>query len=196
MANDNNNIEAKRRAIQAAKERRKKRRNVEVVSCPGAFPISSRTKNNSQQQDDDSEASPVSGPTHHDSASVTKTSSNTAANNVVDWNKTVEEVRNLGATAFAGEEKRNYQDEQYELLTGRKRKKHQVPLPIVRGIKKKRAMREEVRLKEAKEAGIVLPKKSKESATKRGDNTSRVHGPAPSIGFMSKGVLRVKPKKW
>ena len=99
----------------------------------------------------------------------------------------------MGATAFEGQQRRKHLDEQYEFLTGRKRKKQHVPLPIARGIKKKAEQRLARQIKEAKEAGVVLPKSLTKKKEKEVDNTSRVYGPAPSVGFMKKGVLRVKP---
>ena len=61
---------------------------------------------------------------------------------------------------------RMHQNEQYELLTGRKKKQHAVPLPIVRGIKKKAIAREERIRQEAKDSGIVLPINSLTTTTK------------------------------
>ena len=52
---------------------------------------------------------------------------------------------------------RQHQKEQYELLTGRTKKQHAVPLPIVRGIRKKAVAREARIRQEAQDAGIVLP---------------------------------------
>lgn len=109
-----------------------------------------------------------------------------------DFTRASQEIRHFGAQQFAGKSKREYEDEQYFKLTGRKRKKHQVPLPIVRGIQKKAAERDARAREEAKQAGIVLPQSKK--TKKQNDNTSRVHGPAPSVGFMKKGILRVKDK--
>lgn len=93
---------------------------------------------------------------------------------------------------FVKQQKHNYEDEQYKLLTGRERKKIRVPLPILRGRKKKAAEREAKREKEAREAGIVLPQKKK--VQQKNDSTSRVYGPAPSIGFVAKGVFRMKKR--
>lgn len=154
------------------KRRRRERPEVQVVACPSAFPIS----NKPQRQTPPTKESP----------SPTK-----SIKKELDWNETAREVRALGATAFVGKQKRNYEDEQYRLLTGRERKKQRVPLPIVRGIKKKAAAREARAQQEAKEAGIVLPKQPKQTVSKR-DRTADIHGPAPSIGFVSKGMLKVK----
>lgn len=99
---------------------------------------------------------------------------------------------------------RIHQNEQYELLTGRKKKQHAVPLPIVRGIKKKAIAREQRILKEAKDSGIVLPVSSltmttqqssrqKEQIKKQQSYKMNQHyGPAPSIGFMKQGMYHVR----
>lgn len=170
-------IEAKKEAIRKAKQLRKNR-SVEVVTCPEAFPISKKAHTKRKPIDD--------SPEEPDNSQV-------SSSKLLDWEETAKEVRSLGASAFVGEQKRNYKEEQYEFLTGRKLKKHQVPLPIVRGIKKAARKREATRLKEAREAGIVLPKMKRESKEKV-DNNARIHGPAPSIGFMRKGVLKLRDR--
>jgi Domain of unknown function (DUF4602) len=121
--------------------------------------------------------------------------SDTPRKKVLDWNETAREIHRFGATAFEGKQKRNFKEEEYQRLTGRKMKHHQVPLPIVRGIAKKAKKREERQLKEAKEAGIVLATSAIKKKKKERDRTSDIHGPAPSIGFMKNGVLRVKGEK-
>ena len=116
----------------------------------------------------------------------------------MDWHDTAKEIRNYGATAFVGKQKRDYEDEQYYQLTGRHKKKHQVPLPIVRGIKKAAAKRDARAREEAKAAGIVLPTsqtKNKRQEENTYDSTYRTYGPAPSVGFMKNGILRVDNKK-
>lgn len=160
---------------------RKRQREVQVVQCPSAFPISKKQRDSasahvarSNQVEDD----PRKREKDH--------------KNLLDFYETAREIRSLGATAFVKEQKRNFADEQYKLLTGRERKKQHVPLPIVRGLKKAAAKRQARQLAEAKQAGIVLPKAA--TAARKNDATSRVYGPAPSVGFLNKGVLRVKEK--
>lgn len=117
---------------------------------------------------------------------------------VLDWHETAKEVRHLGASGFGGADKRNYLDEEYQRLTGHKRKKHAVPLPIVRGIRAAAAKRQVRAVAEARAAGIVLPSSSSSSSKNNKDQqrakAMRQHGPAPSIGFMKKGILQVKRK--
>ncbi len=98
----------------------------------------------------------------------------------------------MGANGFVGKKKREFEDEAYKRLTGRERKHHKVPLPIVRGIQKKAAQRRARELEEARQAGIVLPNEEKSKKRSPGKDVTRVHGPAPSVGFMNKGILRVK----
>ena len=147
-------------------------RPVEVISSGSAFPLSARPPK------------PVS--------SFENAQRKSKKPLELDFTQASQEIRHFGSKQFAGKSKREYEDGQYFKLTGRKRKKHQVPLPIVRGIKKKAAERDARAREEAKQAGIVLPQPKK--SKKQHDNTSRVHGPAPSVGFMKKGILRVKDK--
>jgi len=119
---------------------------------------------------------------------------------LLDWHETVREVRKLGAAGFVKKQKRDYEDEEYKRLTGRERKRQYVPLPILRGIKKKRIQREATAMAEARAAGMAVPKSlassstNKETKLSRQKKQSRKHGPAPSIGFVKKGVLQVKKK--
>lgn len=170
--------------------KRRPRPEVQVVTCGAAFPISTKP--------------PKPPRTIVESSSLQQSSRNyrKKKNNdgLLDWHDTVKEVRSLGSAGFTGQQKRAHVDEQYRLLTGRDKKKQHIPLPIVRGLKKKAAEREARQLQEAKEAGIVLPtttisNSKPKQQKKKLDSTNRVHGPAPSIGFMKKGVFRVNKKK-
>jgi Domain of unknown function (DUF4602) len=168
----------------AVSKLKRRRPEVQVVTCAAAFPISNKPKRSKEE---------VKWPMSNDAKS---SGSRNSSDKLLDWHDTVKQVRHLGLTGMVGVQKRNHLDEQYKQLTGRDKKKHQVPLPIVRGIKRKAATREARLRQEAKEAGIVLPTAAK-TATLQGsqdrkkDSTNRVHGPAPSIGFMKKGIFRV-----
>lgn len=156
---------------------------VKVVRCPSAFPISSKSssgkkRSRNPQQVNDSSKLPAK---------------KEQAKSLLDWHDTVKEIREYGASAFVGKQKRDFQDEQYFQLTGRHKKKAQTPLPIVRGIKKAAAKREAKAREEARKAGVVLPK-SKE-VTKKRDKTYDNYGPAPSIGFVKGGIYKVQDKK-
>jgi len=152
---------------------------VQVVTCPSAFPLSSNSTSR-RKRTQDSESKPQSTRKRDKS--------------LLDWHDTVKEIRNFGATAFVGKQKRDFQDGQYFKLTGRHKKKPQTPLPIVRGIKKAAAKREARAREEARQAGIILPK-AKKQETKPRDKTYDKFGPAPSIGFTKGGVYRVQDKK-
>jgi hypothetical protein len=185
------------------KEKLVKRREVQVVKCPSAFPISTKTKagGGRKRSRDDFPAIVDQRSNNHGhgrdviSSSNNNNSSNTrskdSATNLLDWHETAKEIRAFGATAFVGQQRRDYQDEQYFRLTGRHKKKQKVPLPIVRGVKKAAAKREAKEREEARQAGIIIPKSSTGKDSKKSDSTYRVHGPAPSIGFMKNGVYKV-----
>jgi hypothetical protein len=159
-------------AASATTSRKRPRRDVQVVACAFAFPISTKE--------------PLPARVEKVRAPRTK---------LLDFRDVAQEIRHFGATGFAGKAKRSYQDEQFKLLTGREKKKHSVPLPIVRGIRKKAVAREARAAQEAKEAGLVLPKKKKQNNKKdEHSKTKRAHGPAPTVGFMKKGILNVKDR--
>jgi hypothetical protein len=185
----------------------KVKREVQVVACPSAFPISDKPKSatfKKRQREFDSSVN-GGGPeadTDHQRRQQQQQptpSHEKKYNKLLDWHETAKEVRGYGAMAFAGKQKREYEDEQYFKLTGRHKKKQSVPVPIVRGIKKAAAQREAKERKEAREAGIILPKTASYTTMDknkyRNDSIIRNYGPAPSVGFMKKGVLRVHDKK-
>jgi hypothetical protein len=171
-------------------KQRKRPREVQVVSCQSSFPISTKTP-------DPNHPSVLRAASKEESQ--LKKDKRRREKEMLDWHDTAKEVRALGATKFIGKQKRNYQDEHYKQLTGRDKKKHQVPLPIVRGIKKKAAEREARELQEAKESGLILPSQTVQAGGKKAkvkDKSARIHGPAPTIGFMKKGMFSYKePKK-
>ena len=178
------------------KTMKKKQREVQVVSCPSAFPISKnkkRSRDSSNRRGDregnrDQSSSGYKEPQHQGKHK---------SNGLLDWDETVKEVRGYGAKAFSGKQKRDYDDEQYFTLTGRHKKKQKVPLPIVRGINKAAKKRLAKEKQEARDAGIVLPKSvtAKEQKQSKADSTIRSYGPAPNIGFMKGGVYRVSSNK-
>lgn len=157
--------------------RKRQRPEVQVVTCGFAFPISTKPR------------APAA-----DNSEWSDGKKKKKKDKLLDFRDVALEIRHYGAKALEGKSKRAYQDEEFEKLTGRKKKKHSVPLPIVRGIRKKAAEREAREQQEAREAGLVLPKKKKIKEKRQDAATRRVHGPAPSIGFMKKGMLSVKGK--
>ncbi|KAL3912712.1 MAG: hypothetical protein SGILL_006776 [Bacillariaceae sp.] len=177
----------------AASKQKKPKREIQVVSCPSAFPISTKTKSKSNSSSAGRKRSRDEAPKHN-SNDHNFNKRRDKSSELLDWHDTAKEIRAYGATAFVGKQKRDYQDEQYFQLTGRHQKKQKVPLPIVRGIRKASAKRDLKLREEAQKAGVVLPKTSKDEKRKAADSTYRSHGPAPSIGFMKQGVFRVKKK--
>ncbi|GKY92690.1 hypothetical protein MPSEU_000239100 [Mayamaea pseudoterrestris] len=165
----------------------KRKRVVEVVAASSAFPISTKPKRQSRQSSFAAER-------------LEEQKQKEKNSKILDWHDTVKEVRNFGATAFVGKQKRNHEAEEYKRLTGREKKGQRIPLPIVRGIQKKAAQREAKVLEEAKAAGIVLPaaaaskSKKEKDKNKINEGHSSRHGPTPSIGHVNKGVLTVKRK--
>ena len=169
---------ADKASVQKAAKKLKPKREVQVVKAPTAFPISNKkSRKRPREQQTKQQSENKSG----------------ESSKFLDWQETAKEIRAYGATAFIGKEKRDYEDEKYFALTGRHKKKQHVPLPIVRGIKKAAAKRDAKMRREAKEAGIIIPKAKEE--TKKVSSTYRTYGPAPSIGFMKKGVFQVSKRK-
>lgn len=112
-----------------------------------------------------------------------------------DFNEAAHEVHKLGSKQFAGKQKREFDEEQYKAFTGKEKKKQKVPIKIVRGIKQAAAKKEAKLVTEMKEAGIVTATKrklKKKTYSEKNRRNMRIHGPVPTAGFMSKGVLRVK----
>lgn len=174
-------------------KRKRDRPEVQVVACPPAFPISKRKRPDPTSAGGSAHAPASTAPKAPQPAATSTTTE------LLDWHETAKEVRNYGAKAFEGQQKRNYKDEQYKLLTGRSPKKQRVPLPIVRGIRKAAEKREKKAAEEARQAGIVLAKaqSTASAASKRKDKldrTSYMFGPAPSIGSLHKGILKLKGK--
>lgn len=161
----------------------KPKREVQVVKSPMGFPISKKASSRKRSLRDSKE---VDAPTTDSRRDARK-------KKLLDWHDTAKEIRNYGATAFVGKQKRDFEDEQYFALTGRHKKKPKTPLPILRGLKKAATKREAKAREEARQAGIILPKAKQD--TKKYDSTYRIYGPAPSIGFMKNGVFKVQTKK-
>ena len=154
---------------------KKVKREVKVVKCPSAFPISTKAKKRPRNDD-----------TRDDRDRDQKTIK------FLDLHETAKEIRAYGAQAFVGKQKRDYEDEKYYQLTGRHKKKNSCPLPLMRGLKRAAAKREKKAREEARKSGLVLPKQNEETSKKSmSDADFRKFGPAPNIGFMKSGVYRV-----
>jgi hypothetical protein len=154
------------------------KREVKVVKCPSAFPISTKAKKR-----------PRSTSSNHNDQSRNKSA---AAPKFLDLHEAAKEIRAYGAQAFIGKQKRDYQDEQYKQLTGRHKKQESCPLPLLRGLRKAAAKRDKKLREEARKSGLVLPKQHEETSKKSmTDAEFRKFGPAPNIGFMKSGVYKV-----
>jgi hypothetical protein len=180
------------------------------VVCPTAFPdfttvggSTSRKRHGTQRSSSTSQPPPQ------------------AAAPELDVQETIREVHKFGAQAFTGHEQKRHEASEYERITGRMQKRQKIPTKILVGMRKKALKREERQKAELKESGVVSHhtaslsgNKKKKKAEKeelrpgeirgvfgskksrnRGDRrkmSSKAFGPAPSVGFMKKGMLRVK----
>jgi Domain of unknown function (DUF4602) len=176
---------------------KKQRPAVQIVQCQSAFPVSKNKDKKAMLQ--------PKRPQEDQPQQRTKDGKKNARGpEDLDFAMVSREIRHLGATAFVKQQKKSFEDEQYERLTGRKRKGLKVPIPILRGRYKKQVAREAAAAQHAKESGIVLESSSSSSTNKKqrrqqksnsNSKESRVYGPAPSVGFVAKGILRVNPKR-
>ncbi len=155
---------------------KKAKREVKVIKCPSAFPISTKAKKRPRRED----------------TAERNSNNNKDALKLLDIHEAAKEIRAYGAQAFIGKQKRDYEDERYYQLTGRHKKKNSCPLPLVRGLRRAAAKREKKAREEARKSGIVIPKQKEETIKKSmTDADYRKFGPAPNIGFMKSGVYRV-----
>jgi Domain of unknown function (DUF4602) len=193
----------KRNETTMAPTTKKPRPAVQIVQCQSAFPVSKNKYKKAMLQ-----PPPRPQEDQQQQQQRTKDGKSTARGKPppeeLDFAMVSREIRHLGATAFVKQQKKSFEDEQYERLTGRKRKGLKVPIPILRGRYKKQVAREAAAAQHAKESGIVLESSSSLSPNKRqrqqqksnsNNKESRVYGPAPSVGFVAKGILRVNPKR-
>jgi Domain of unknown function (DUF4602) len=209
----------------ATKMMKTTRKHVELVTCGVAFPISKRP-----YSPPNAHSGVIAEIPEPASASLSRIKNrvDSKKNVGLDWNETVREVKKFGAMGWGGQQPKGFTDdsmndpleniksslsdrkkyrlhkeEEYLRLTGRTMKHHAVPLPIVRGLKKKAQEREQRQLQEARDAGVVLPKsatslssrKKQEEKKQMNFTRNRVYGPAPSIGFVKRGVFRVRGEK-
>ena len=207
MAKSSSSAAAARKVASAASggSKKRQRKEVQVVMCPSAFPDfrsidgSTRRSANSSSSGGAAAAAAVrrGGRDGKSSASAA------AGGNVIDMDEAIREVHALGSTGFAGKQARKHKEAQYKALTGRDMKRQKVPLPIVRGIKKKRAEREARAGAEQREAGVITSTNSKKDRDRKkakaysqerrkSDSMRTAYGPSPDVGFMKGGVLRVK----
>mmetsp|Transcript_23377 Transcript_23377/g.67371 ORF Transcript_23377/g.67371 Transcript_23377/m.67371 type:complete len:211 (-) Transcript_23377:178-810(-) len=184
--------------------KKRQRKEVQVVMCPSAFPdfrsIDGSTRQSTSSSSGGAAAARRGGRDGKSSASAYSTAGGT---NEIDMDEAIREVHALGSTGFGRKQARKHKEAQYKALTGRDLKRQRVPLPIVRGIKKKRAEREARAEAEQKEAGVITSTngknnrdrqkaKSYSQERRKSDSMRTAYGPSPDVGFMKGGVLRVK----
>jgi len=183
----------------------KRKREVQVVVCPTAFPDFTTVGGSTSRKR--GAARPPSNPHTHESKQLE-----------LDVQETIREVHKFGAAGFTGNQQKQHSASEYERITGRQQKRQKIPTKILVGMRKKAMKREERQKAEVKESGVVnhhtssKKKKADKSSNELrpgeirgvfGSNKSRnkgdrrkmstkAFGPAPSVGFMKKGMLRVK----
>ena len=161
---------------------KKAKREVKVVKCPGAFPISTKAKKRPRESESNR---------YNEGASSRK-----KPPKLLDLHDAAKDIRAYGAQAFLGKQKKDYQDEKYYKLTGKHKKKDSCPLPLLRGLRKAAAKRERKAREQAQKSGIVLPKQNEDTSRKSmSDADFRKFGPAPNIGFMKDGMYRASTHK-
>ncbi|KAL7573048.1 hypothetical protein ACA910_018740 [Epithemia clementina (nom. ined.)] len=182
---------------------------VQVVVAPTGFPISSRGRSNNgsgpnrQQLRQEQQQQQQQQQEHHKQNKPQQQQQRP----IMDLNQAKKEVRQYGATAFEGAQKRSFEEEQYQLLTGgRARKKPFVPPNIARNSRKKAEQRHLKALREAQASGVVLPTTTTRTATKQHNSQKRrqeeyqrdrsSYGPAPSsaAGVVRNGILHFSKK--
>ena len=219
--NDVNIINAVGTAVTEAGQKRK--RTVEVVVCPTAFPDfstvgGSTSRRREQQRNNLASNSSRSSNSEHKKDGARNRDMPPA----LDIQETIREVHKFGAEGFTGAQKKSHQAAELERLTGQTAKRQKIPTKILVGMRKKAMKREERERQELKESGVVnsltsqgIKKKSKDRRQSKDDQSSgrlrgvlgsnharntgdrrrmdpRSFGPAPDVGFMRKGMLKVK----
>lgn len=204
MAKSSSSAAAARKVASAASggSKKRQRKDVQVVMCPSAFP-DFRSIDGSTRRSANSSSSGGAAAVRRGGRDGKSSASAAAGGNVIDMDEAIREVHALGSTGFAGKQARKHKEAQYKALTGRDMKRQKVPLPIVRGIKKKRAEREARAEAEQREAGVITSTNSKKDRDRKkakaysqerrkSDSMRTAYGPSPDVGFMKGGVLRVK----
>mmetsp|Transcript_33733 Transcript_33733/g.60711 ORF Transcript_33733/g.60711 Transcript_33733/m.60711 type:complete len:231 (+) Transcript_33733:93-785(+) len=206
----------------AAAGRPKRKREVQVVVCPSAFPDFTTVGGSTSRRDQERRGiAPDISSKYHDK-NGRKSNKKDEEPLALDVQETIREVHKFGAEGFTGVQKKSHTKSEYERLTKRTLKRQKIPTKIVVGMRKKALKREEREKQELKDSGVVSHhpppssgKKKREKNKKseevlggglsgvfgsnRARNTgdrrkmgSRSFGPAPDVGFMAKGMLKVK----
>mmetsp|Transcript_41356 Transcript_41356/g.88134 ORF Transcript_41356/g.88134 Transcript_41356/m.88134 type:complete len:231 (+) Transcript_41356:119-811(+) len=202
--------------------RHKRKREVQVVVCPSAFPDFTTVGGSTSRRRERQRGIVASGDGGED-----RGDDNRGGPPALDVQETIREVHKFGAEGFTGAQKKHHANAEYEQLTGRTAKRQKMPTKIVIGMRKKALKREERHKQELRESGVVSHhtssnsqgKKKKERSKKQSEeelggglrgifgsnrarNTGdrrkmspRTFGPAPDVGFMRKGMLKVKQSR-
>ena len=191
----------------------KRKREVQVVVCPSAFPdfttVGGSTSRQRERQRNGNKPKSESS----------KRNDKATKGPELDVQETIREVHKFGATGFTGSQAKQHEASEYERITGRVQKRQKIPTKILVGMRKKALKREERQKQDLKESGVVSHhssnKKKRKSekdpneprpgvvrgvfgsnkARNKGDRrkmSAKSFGPAPSNGFMSKGMMKVK----
>ena len=180
---------------QPSNAKRKERGPAQVFQCPSAFPrdeIPHRKKRRVSSDD----------PTVRDPKQVDDSRKKAV---LLDFHQAAKEVRELGSTTFTGYQRKLHLEAKYQELTGKEAKRQKRPVKILWGMERKQARQRARTDEEARTAGIVTPrngeaesKKQKEEKEQKRYKEMRksrsLYGPAPTVGFMTHGMLRVNKK--
>ena len=172
-------------------DKKRQRPKVKVVVCPSAFP-------NFHYIDGSDGNRSSSGAVSRNAAGKHIRSKRAGVD--IDFDQSMQEIHALGSTGFDRKQARKHKEAQYRALTGRDMKRQRVPLPIVRGIKKKRDERDARRDADARDSGLVTSAKSQASKKvkayaedlRKAGSMNMTYGPSPDVGYMKGGVLKVK----
>ena len=102
----------KKEPAHPAKKKKRPRREVQVVTCPFDFPTAPSNKRN------------AAASFQHDTTTknVARHENHESPEQVLDWNDTSREIKQLASSAFSATTKRQYKQEEYQRLTGRNMK--------------------------------------------------------------------------
>ena len=178
---------------------------VQVVECPPDFPY--QLSNNKKKTN-----AVFEGGSTHDDRSRSKIESRSSnidkqqiSHGDFNFSNASEEIYKLGMNTGRAEKKR-LKEKEYKLLTGREMKKKGLPFrEYLKSLSENRKMERE-QMKDIKSSGVVIGKSTSNITSSSNDRrkgkkpsysveskrNNKLFGPAPSIGYMKGGILRVK----
>eukprot|EP00571_Detonula_confervacea_P016950 CAMPEP_0172303942 /NCGR_PEP_ID=MMETSP1058-20130122/5427_1 /TAXON_ID=83371 /ORGANISM="Detonula confervacea, Strain CCMP 353" /LENGTH=227 /DNA_ID=CAMNT_0013014979 /DNA_START=88 /DNA_END=771 /DNA_ORIENTATION=+ len=198
----------------------KRKREVQVVVCPSAFPDFTTVGGSTSRRQEQQRLVKFGGNKKYDAK---KEADDEELGPELDVQETIREVHAFGAEGFTGVQKKSHQSAEYKKLTGRTAKRQKMPTKIVVGMRQKAMKREERQQQELKESGVVShhsqgkkkvrsnrkkeeepggglngifgSNRARNTGDRRNMNSTRSFGPAPDVGFMQKGMLKVKQSR-